>query len=64
MPWIDRGPQPYTIQAASASLLLEFDGSDFSRLLANYPTITINLCRLYSQELREYHRRLSSRQSA
>jgi len=54
--WIDDGVQLYTLKATTLSLLLEMDGNDFSRVVQEFPLVVINLCRIYSQQLRAYHK--------
>jgi hypothetical protein len=53
--WIDGQAQLYTLTADTRSVLLEIDGSDFCRVIQDIPLVIINLCRLYSRQLRAYH---------
>jgi len=59
MQWIDGDVQLYTLKAKTVSFLLEMAGKDFCRIMEEFPLVVLNLCRIYSGQLRVYHQIVS-----
>ena len=55
LPLIDRKPQPYSALVESDATLYVIAGEEFSDLLKGEPRVSLNLCRLLVQRIREYH---------
>ena len=55
LPLIDRKPQPYSVLVESDATLYVIAGEEFSDLLKGEPRVSLNLCRLLVQRIRDYH---------
>lgn len=57
---IDGKHHPYTAKVESDAQILMLKADDFWLLLKNSPTLTLNLCKVFSQRIRDYQGRLGS----
>ena len=57
---IDGRNHPYTVKVESDTQILMLKADDFSLLLKNSPTVTLNLCKVFSEKIRDYQGRLGS----
>ena len=57
---IDRQHQPYTVKVDAAALIYTLKADDFLRVLKDYPSVSLNLCKVFIQRMRDYQGRLVS----
>ncbi|MGB2689228.1 MAG: cyclic nucleotide-binding domain-containing protein, partial [Desulfobacterales bacterium] len=57
---IDGKNHPYTVKVESDVLIYMLKADDFSLLLKNSPAVSLNLCKVLIQRIRDYQRRLGS----
>lgn len=57
---IDGKNHPYTAKVESDAQILMLKADDFSLLLKNSPAVSLNLCKVLSQRIRDYQRRIGS----
>ena len=55
---IDRKERSATVRAASDAFLLSLKGEDFTRILEENPSITLNICKVLCRRIQALHRRL------
>jgi len=55
---IDGKNHPYTAKIEAEALILMLKADDFSLLLKNSPTVSLNLCKVLMQRIRDYQTRL------
>ena len=60
MALIDRMPRSATVRAVSDSRLLVLDAEDFGRIMRDYYTIPLNICKVMSQRLRILQKRFQA----
>ena len=57
---IDGKHHPYTVKVESDVMIYMLKADDFSRLLKNSPVVSLNLCNVLIQRIRDYQGRLES----
>ena len=57
---IDGKHHPYTVKVESDVMIYMLKADDFSRLLKNFPVVSLNLCNVLIQRIRDYQGRLES----
>ena len=57
---VDGKNHPYTVKAESDVMIYMLTADDFSLLLQNSPTVSLNLCKVFIQRIRGYQGRLGS----
>ena len=60
---IDGNNHPYTVKAESDLLIYILKADDFSLLLKNSPAVSLNLCKVLMQRIRDYQDRLGQPKS-
>jgi hypothetical protein len=57
---IDGKNHPYTVKVESDAMIYMLKADDFSLLLKNSPVVSLNLCKVLSQRIRDYQSHLKS----